>query len=165
MLLWGNGFDLPIFILLISFEGLPWWLSSKESTCQCRRSFDSWVGKIPWRRKWQPTLVFLLGKSYGQRSLVGYSPWSCKRVRHKLEAKEHTVSSGPNLLGPVPLAHILYMILVLQNICTGWNVTNRIPQFSKEKKAVFKIICNFFMNKRQNKFLALFMSLIFYRNI
>ena len=49
----------------------------------------------------------------------------------------------------VPLAHISYIILVLQNICRWWNVTNRIPQFSKEKKAVVKIICNFFMKKRQ----------------
>ena len=40
--------------------------------------FDPWVGKIPWRRKWQPTPVFLLGKSHGWRSLVGYSPWDCK---------------------------------------------------------------------------------------
>ena len=41
-------------------RGLPWWLSGKESTCQCRRlRFNSWVGKIPWRRKWQPTAVFL----------------------------------------------------------------------------------------------------------
>ena len=38
--------------------------------------FDPWVGKIPWRRKWQSTPVFLPGKSHGQRSLVGYSPWS-----------------------------------------------------------------------------------------
>ena len=36
--------------------------------------FNPWVGKIPWRRKWQPTLVFLPGKSHGQRSLVGCSP-------------------------------------------------------------------------------------------
>ena len=36
--------------------------------------FDPWVGKIPWRRKWQPTPVFLLGESQGQRSLAGYSP-------------------------------------------------------------------------------------------
>ena len=45
-------------------------------TClQCRRrGFDPWVRKIPWRGKWQPTLVFLPGKSHGQRSLVGYSP-------------------------------------------------------------------------------------------
>ena len=53
---------------------LPGWLSGKESACQGRRrGFDSWVGKIPWRRKWQPTAVFLPGKSHGQRSLVGYS--------------------------------------------------------------------------------------------
>ena len=55
---------------------------------QCRRpGFDPWVGKIPWRRKWQPTPVFLPGKSYGQRRLVGYSPWSHKRVGHNLVTK------------------------------------------------------------------------------
>ena len=43
--------------------------------------FYPWVGKIPWRREWQPTLVFLFGKSHGQRSLVDYSPWCCKRAR------------------------------------------------------------------------------------
>ena len=42
--------------------------------------FDPWVGKIPWRRKWQPSPVFLPGKSHGQRSLAGYSPWSCKEL-------------------------------------------------------------------------------------
>ena len=36
---------------------------------------ETWVEKIPWRRKWQPTPVFLPGKFHGQRSLVGYSPW------------------------------------------------------------------------------------------
>ena len=40
--------------------------------------FDPWVGKIPWRRKWQPTPVFLPGKSHGQRSLAGYSSWGHK---------------------------------------------------------------------------------------
>ena len=59
--------------------GLPRWLSNKESACQCRRcGFDPWVGKIPWRRKWQSTPVLLPGKSHGQRSLVGYSPWGRK---------------------------------------------------------------------------------------
>ena len=43
-----------------------------------RHSFNPWVGKIPWRRKWQPTPVLLPGKSHGLRSLVGYSPWGCK---------------------------------------------------------------------------------------
>ena len=46
---------------------------------QCRRPrFDPWVGKIPWRRKWQPTPVFLPGKFHGWRSMVGYSPWGGK---------------------------------------------------------------------------------------
>ena len=56
------------------FKGLPRWLNGKESTCQCRRhkkcGFDPWVRRIPGRRKWQPRLVFLLGKFHGQRSLV-----------------------------------------------------------------------------------------------
>ena len=55
---------------------LPWWLSGKESACQCRRcGFHLWVRKIPWRRNWQPMPVLLPRKSHRQRSLVGYSPW------------------------------------------------------------------------------------------
>ena len=42
--------------------------------------FDPCVGKIPWRREWQPTPVFLPGKSHGQRILVGYSPWGRKEL-------------------------------------------------------------------------------------
>ena len=61
------------------FNGLPWWLSGKESPCQCRRhEFNPWVLKIPWKRKWQPTPVLLPGKFHKQRSLVSYSPWGCK---------------------------------------------------------------------------------------
>ena len=55
------------------YLGLPRWLTWKEHTYKCRRrKFDPWVGKIPCKRKWQPTLVFLPGKFHGQRSLVGY---------------------------------------------------------------------------------------------
>ena len=66
--------------LILDFPGGT---SSKEPTCQGRRGntrpgFDPWVGKIPWRRKWQPTPVFLPGESHGQRSLAGYSPEGCK---------------------------------------------------------------------------------------
>ena len=43
-----------------------------------RQGFDPWVRKIPWRRKWLPIPVLLPGKSHGQRSLVGYSPWDCQ---------------------------------------------------------------------------------------
>ena len=68
--------------------GLPMWLSGKESPCQGRRCrWDPWVRKIPWRRKWQPTPVFLPGKSHGQRSVACCSPWGC-RVRHDLVTKQ-----------------------------------------------------------------------------
>ena len=58
---------------------LPWW-ARRESVClQCRRpGFDPWVGKIPWRREWQPTPLLLPVKSHGQRSLVDYRPWGLK---------------------------------------------------------------------------------------
>ena len=56
--------------------GLPWWLRRYSICLQCGRpGFDPWVGKIPWRRKWQSTPVLLPGKSHG---LVGYSPWGSK---------------------------------------------------------------------------------------
>ena len=59
--------------------------SGNETVCPCRRhkrhGFDPWVRKIPWRRAWQLTPVFLLGESHGQRSLEGYSP-GLQRVRH-----------------------------------------------------------------------------------
>ena len=38
----------------------------------------SWVRKIPWRKEWLPTTIFLPGEFHGQRSLVGYNPWECK---------------------------------------------------------------------------------------
>ena len=64
--------------------GASQWLSGKESTCHCRShrrcGFDRWVGKIPCRRKWQPTPVFLSGEFRGQRSLVNYSPWGLKEL-------------------------------------------------------------------------------------
>ena len=63
----------------VQHKGLPWWLRRKSICLQCwRPGFDPWVGKIPWRREWQPTPVLLPGKSHGQRSLVGYSPWGHK---------------------------------------------------------------------------------------
>ena len=57
-----------------------WKAAVHESIClECwRPGFDPWVGKIPWRRKWQPTPVLLPGESHGGRSLVGYSPWGRK---------------------------------------------------------------------------------------
>ena len=57
---------------LVSIAVLPRWLSGKESACQCRRrGFNPWLGKIPQRRKWQPTPVFLSGEFHGKRNLSG----------------------------------------------------------------------------------------------
>ena len=59
---------------------------------RCKRSgFDPWVGKIPWRRRWQPTPGFLPGESQGQRSLAGYSP----RGRNDSDMAEHTHVPAP----------------------------------------------------------------------
>ena len=84
-----------LIILLIESElymymSFPGGASGKEPTCQCirhkRPGFDPWVRKIPWRRKWQPSPLFLPGKSHGQRSLAGQSP----QGRKKRDTIEHT---------------------------------------------------------------------------
>ena len=91
--------------LIVVVYGLPRWLSVKESTCQYREhGFHPWVRKIPWRRKWHPTLVFLPGEFHGQWSLVGYSPWGRKRVRHDLVTRT-TVYTGS----------------ICQNVCIYYN--------------------------------------------
>ena len=59
--------------------GLPSWLRQLGIHLQCRRpGFYPWVGKIPFRREWQPPPVLLLGEFHGQRSQAGYSPWDHK---------------------------------------------------------------------------------------
>ena len=64
---------------LSTCKGLSWWLRQESICLQFGRPrFDPWVGKILWRRKWQPTSVLSSGESHGQRSLVGYSPWGHK---------------------------------------------------------------------------------------
>ena len=74
--------EIQVFWEPVTRGGLPGDASGKESICQCRRlkrlEFNPWVGKIPWRREWLLTPVFLLGESYEQRNLAGYSPWGRK---------------------------------------------------------------------------------------
>ena len=56
------------------------WFRRWRICLQCRRrGFDSWIGKIPWRRKWEPTPV-LTWRIHGQRSLAHYRPWGCKEL-------------------------------------------------------------------------------------
>ena len=59
---------------------------SKAINVECL--YGHWVGKIPWRRKWQPTPVFLPGESHRQRSLAGYSPWG-RKSQTRLSARSH----------------------------------------------------------------------------
>ena len=61
-------------------------LSAMQETQRC--GFHLWVGKIPWRRKWEPTPVFLPEKFHGQRSLASYGPWGHKES-DTAEATEH----------------------------------------------------------------------------
>ena len=72
-------FPHSVLLIIKHWYRLPWWLSGKEPACQCRIckrcGFNLCVGKIPWRRQWHPTLVFLPEKSHRHR-LVGYSLWS-----------------------------------------------------------------------------------------
>ena len=71
--------------------GLPWWLVGKESTCNAEMWVQFLVRKIPWRRKWQPTSVFLPQKSHGQRILACYSPWGHERLGHNLATKQQSI--------------------------------------------------------------------------
>ena len=77
---WGGTLELEFLSLFLVVLAFPGGSSGKKPTCQGRRhEFHPWVGKIPWRRKWHPTPVFLPGESHGQRSLEGYSPWGGKK--------------------------------------------------------------------------------------
>ena len=86
-LIWGlNLYCIQCFLFMIMhfFHRAFRWRRGKESACQCRRlkrgRFNPWVGKLPWRRAWQLTPVFLPGVFHGQRNLAGYSPWGCKEM-------------------------------------------------------------------------------------
>ena len=83
---------------------LPLWLRQLRVCLQHGKpGFDPWVGKIPWRRKWQPTPVLLPGKSHGWRNLAGYSPWG-HRVGHDWATSLSFFLCGPHR----SLLHILW---------------------------------------------------------
>ena len=78
----GKGFTNKRYIYTVLCIYMAFCPSSVGKNLQCRRlRFDSWIRKItPWRRKWQPTQVFLPGKPHGQRSLEGYNPWGLREL-------------------------------------------------------------------------------------
>ena len=78
--------------------GFPGGTVVKESTCQLKRCrFDPWGRKIPWKRKWQPTSVFLPGKSHGQRSLTGYNPRGHKELDRTEPLSRTQPRNWPNI--------------------------------------------------------------------
>ena len=89
--LWADQIQIQDFLVL----KLPWWLSVKESASQCRRhGIHPWLRKIPWRREWQLSPVFLRGKSHGQRRLAGYNPWGHKESDMTEQLSTHTYQKG-----------------------------------------------------------------------
>ena len=82
----GRSGTQPTKHMCINTPGLPWRLGWQRIRLQCRGNPDSIPGgrveggTVSWGREWQPTAVFLPGKSHGQRSLVGYSPWGLKEL-------------------------------------------------------------------------------------
>ena len=82
--------------------GFPGGASGKEPNCQCRRQkrceFSPCVGKISWRKKWQPTPEFLPGESQGWGSLVGYSPWFTNSRTQLKRPSTHTPTENKLLV-------------------------------------------------------------------
>ena len=101
--------------------GFPGGTSGKEPACQGkrhkRRGFDPWVGKIPWRRVWQPIPVFFTRESHGRRNLVGYRPKCRKKVRYDWSDLASTVENkaqfSDNSVSPINEVEIF---LVLWNL-------------------------------------------------
>ena len=85
-------------------QGFPGGLTGKESTFNAgdtgRHEFNPQVRKIPWRRAWQPTAIFLPRKSHGQKSLVGYSPWGSQKFRHNWSDWAHRFEQTVDLQAP-----------------------------------------------------------------
>ena len=82
-----------------------------------RPGFDLWVGKIPWRRAWQPTPVFLPGESCGQKSLAGYRPWAHKESNVTEWLSLHFTSSPMEWVWP----------FWLSQMTPGWVLPTSVP--------------------------------------
>jgi len=139
----------------LQFKRLPWWLQGKESVCQCRRcGFDPWVKKIPWRRKWQPTPVFFNGKSNGQRSLQGYSPWGPKESNmtecQKQQQKRQFLFSPTTdnyCIQKCPVPPTPFEELVLSQLSQRFPVATTWVPSSIKAKSLNKKQCSYFYDQ------------------
>ena len=113
------GRFVSIWEFITSKLGFPEDTSAKESTSQYKRcGVSPWVCKIPWRRKWHPTPVFLPGYTHGQRRLLGFSPWGCKEQQRAEHLQIVTIT--------VNVRHVTFQWLIkylphclLYNLDTG----------------------------------------------
>ena len=116
------------------------WCYCKEPTCQCRRwkrcRFNPWVRKIPWRKEWQPTPVFLPGESHGQRSLEGYSPQGHKESDTTKHARM------PFLWLPSPNSHWLLSLLCPETQGSSKCLTSWAPPTPFETLALYVVLCS-----------------------
>ena len=90
--------------------GLRWY----KIHLQCRRpGFNPWVGKIPWRRAWQPTAIFLPGEFQGQRSFARLqSPWCCKKSDTSVTNSQCIYANANLLIHPtLPSSYVHISIL------------------------------------------------------
>ena len=112
----------PIMGQALCQVDVPGGASVREPVCQCRRckrdKFSPWVGKIPWRRKWQPSPVFLPGESHGQRSLLGFGPQGHKEL-DTTEVTEHTHSHCTRSQAPV-INKIFTVSFTVDESSQGW---------------------------------------------
>ena len=99
----GRESDSLLWSTLQTQQSFPGGASGKEPAYQYRRhkrrGFNPCIRKIPRRRAWQPTPVFLPGESHGQRSLTGYSPKGCKEL-DMTEATQHACTNAHRLNNP-----------------------------------------------------------------
>ena len=134
-------------------------LIGKEPACQCRRhqrlEFNSWVGKFPWRRAWQPTPVFMPGESHGQRSLAGYGPWGSQHVRHNWatehahDTEKHSVtqSVASQITNQCPQHHVSSLFYGFSSLAhckprcspTLWRQIPRLPPFLLQRNPLAKV--------------------------
>ena len=111
----GLSWNIALFgyFLQKSKKGLPSGVSGKEPACQWRRcerhAFSPWVGKIPWRKAWQPTPVVLPRECPGQRSLSGCSPWG----RKESDTTDVTAHTTEGQSTPHPLTCSLFLLSFL----------------------------------------------------
>ena len=128
---WWNSLVLKLL------TGLPRWISGQESTCHCRswrrHGFDLWVRKIPGRKKWQPTAVFLPEKSYGQRSLEGYSP--CRATVHGVSKSQTQLSDSACVHDTFERDQYAFLFSgsVLSDSATLWTIAHQdLPKLGTE---------------------------------